>query len=191
MFHDGAEKSLSEAALLSGEDQEPQLDIRVSLEMIRMTVMLVVLLGPPAIADGGQQGTQQAKDLRLPGRLKHLPMTGVMPHEGDLGEDKREKCRVQHLHPEQIRRHHDAHCQNEETQILQGFASVIKRLPIEQSLLGEELPQLGILMGVRVRLHPARPLELTLLGIMEATPLLSSETGIPWPSAMARSPSLG
>jgi hypothetical protein len=53
------------------------------------------------------------------------------------------------------------------------------------------LPQLGIFMGGRVRLHPARPLELMLLGVMEATPLLSSETGMPWPSAMARSPSLG
>src|SRR6266850_4674562 len=187
MCHDGAEKSLGEAALLSGEDQEPQSDIRVELEMIWMTVMLVVLLGPPAIADGGQQGTQQAKDIRLPGGLKHLPVTGVMPHEGNLGEHKREKCSIQHLHPEEIRRHQEAHGQNEETQILQSFASVIHRLPVEQSLLGEELPQLGILMGVRVRLHPARPLKLMLLGSMEATPLLSPETGMPWPSNMGRS----
>ena len=159
--------------------------------MIRIPVMLVVLLGPPAIADGSQQGTQQAKDIGLPDGLKYLPVTGVMPHEGNLGEHEREKRGIQHLHPEEIRRDQDAQCQNEETQILQGFAGVINRLPVEQPLLGEEPPQLGILMGVRVRLHPVRPLELMLLGVMEATPLLRPETGMPWPSAMGRSPSLG
>jgi len=45
--------------------------------------------------------------------------------------------------------------------------------------VGEEPPQLGIFMGVRGRLHPVRPLELMLLGFMEATPRLGPETGMP------------
>ena len=126
----------------------------------------------------------------LPDGLKYLPVTGVMPHEGNLGEHEGEKRGIQHLHPEEIRRDEDAQCQEEETQILQGFAGIINRLAVEQPLLGEEPPQLSILMGVRVRLHPVRPLELMLRWVMGVTPLLRPETEVPWPSAMGHSPSL-
>jgi hypothetical protein len=57
VFHHKAAKPLCTAALRIGEGEKPRFDIRVSFEMIRMTVMPVVFLGPPAITDSGQQGT--------------------------------------------------------------------------------------------------------------------------------------
>jgi hypothetical protein len=113
------------------EGEEPELDIRVSFEMIGMAVMPIVLLGPPAIADRGQQGTEQAKHLGLPGGLKYLPVSGVMPEESHLGEHTREKRGIQELEPEQLRRQQETKGKSETTQRLQDFPGVIAWLPVE------------------------------------------------------------
>jgi len=131
VLHDDTAQALRGMALFISEGEEPELDIRIPFEMIGMAVMPIVLLGPPAITDRGQQGTQQAKHIGLPGGLKHLPVTGVMPEEGHLGEHTREKRGIQHLEPEQLRREQDTKGESEATQHLQDFPGVIARLPIE------------------------------------------------------------
>jgi hypothetical protein len=115
-----------------------------------------VLIDPPAIADGRQKGTQQAKDVSLSRGLKHLSMTGVMPHKCHLGKHEGKKRGIQKLHPEEVHGNQDAKCQNKEAQDLEDFAGVIDWLRVEQPLLRQESLQLGILMTVCVSMHSGK-----------------------------------
>jgi hypothetical protein len=63
--------------------------------MVGMSVVAVVLVDPPAVAQSDSQvGVQDANEVVGPCGPEDLPMPGVMADEAELGENESEERRV-------------------------------------------------------------------------------------------------
>jgi hypothetical protein len=75
----------------------PGKDVRIGLEVVRMGVVGVVLVDPPAVAESVQQvGVQQAEQRGRHAPPGYLVVAGVMAEEADL---RRSPSRSRYLGP--------------------------------------------------------------------------------------------
>ncbi len=78
------------AGLLDGEGQRGNVDVGVFVLVVGVGVVPVVLVDPPPVADPGHRRVDVSDQIVTPPRGEDLPVPGIMPDEGELGEHHRE-----------------------------------------------------------------------------------------------------
>jgi hypothetical protein len=88
MAGDPPSKPLPALCVLSVKHQNAWLDIRIGADLVRVSMVGVVLVYPPAIAEAGQEvRIQQTEQPARAGPMRHLAMTRVVGQEADLSKD--------------------------------------------------------------------------------------------------------
>ncbi len=102
VFHDEPSKPSLRESLLFFEGEEWNIYVGVEVQLVRMTVMVVVLVDPPLAAHAEQQVTEdEGEPIVLPGGAEsELPVPEVVGEEADLDEDEGQIGSVQELEPE-------------------------------------------------------------------------------------------
>src|SRR5215211_1449153 len=102
VFHDEAREPSLVESLLFFEGEEWNIYVGVRVQLVRMTVMVVVLVDPPLAAYAEQQvAKDEGEPVVLPGGAEgELPMPEVVGYKADLDEDEGQIGGVQELKPE-------------------------------------------------------------------------------------------
>jgi hypothetical protein len=105
----------------------------VLLQVVRVDVVFVVRIDPPAPADSEHQ-VQHQPELVVPRRAgEDLPVTRIVAQEADLRERHREQHRVRQLHPEVIDQEDHRHARRQDGQANHRVHRVVNRLLVQQS----------------------------------------------------------
>src|SRR5215203_2651194 len=102
IFHDEAREPSLVESLLFFEGEEWNIYVGVYVQLVRMTVMVVVLVDPPLAAYAEQQVAEdEGEPVILPGSAEgELPVPHIVGYKADLDEDEGQIGGVQELEPE-------------------------------------------------------------------------------------------
>src|SRR6185437_10065392 len=124
-----------------------QINVRVEIGVVRIGVMLVVLLDPPAIADAEQQVAEQyANQGVLPAVGKHLPMPRIMDEEGQLHADHAEEEREEDGEAGLMEAPQEAEAEGEESSGDEELPEIVAGLPLQQASGLDALFQITIVV---------------------------------------------
>jgi hypothetical protein len=149
VFHNEPRDPLLTESLFFGKGNQRDVNIGVKVELVRMTVVLIVLVDPPLLAYADQQVAEnEGKALVLPaGTNGKLSMPKVMSHKANLDEYEGQKSGVQELEPKVVEDQQEGQARRQQAEREDDLTRVVGGLLGQQPVMLDEPLQLSILIG--------------------------------------------
>jgi len=136
IFHGEAREAVFGGGLVFGECERNQINVRIGGDVVGRTVMVIVFVQPPAIAEAEYEiGMNEAEDFVSRGAAENFLMAGVVHDEAELREDESQEGGVAKFDPGIVKFGDEHECADEHDDVEKNFAEVIPGLLGEQAAL--------------------------------------------------------
>ncbi len=129
-----ADNSALGGGLTRCERQGAHHDVRIFVFVVRVRVVPVVLVDPPAVTQSdGQIAVYQSDQIVDPAGAEDLRVPGIVANEAQLGKDEREERRHEQLPPRVTKADEDRPATKKEPSGHRHLGNVIASPPVEQT----------------------------------------------------------
>lgn len=138
-FDDKTKEFAFTFGIFGGKREDWDIDVGVHAALVGMTMVLVVLVEPPGVAQAETKvAGDEAEGVIFPGLAKNLAMTGIVSEQAELGEDEGQVNSVKQLDPEHVDKQQNGDPCREQHEVQQNFEGIINRLLLQQAVLSHQ-----------------------------------------------------
>src|SRR5262249_46832559 len=124
--------------LVLGKGEGGNRRVGIELEVVRIGVMVVVAIDPPAAADAHESGNHESEHVVAPGAGEDLAVAGVVAEKPHLGENEAGENGGRELYPDGFSEKDDRESRDIESDVNDRLGREKEGLPVEDAVLREQ-----------------------------------------------------